>query len=564
MEQNFKTETGRAEEAVKRLAKRQAEKQELIELHIERLIFAGLQKGLIGDDDINIVRNSLLRLFGIDKPYAGRVNKSDQYDLSDTLRTLTALSAKRGICRDTESAREDFASKIMGFMTPRGSEVTKKFQTLYKRSPQAATEWFFGFSQDVDYIKTAKKNIKWLTETKYGWLDITINVSKPEKDPKEIEAAKNAPQRSYPKCLLCPQCAGYGGNEYGFPARDNHRIIPLKLNDKKWFLQYSPYQYYNEHCIALYENHVPMKISEKTFEALFDFIEQFPHYFIGSNADLPIVGGSILVHEHYQGGRYNFAIESAKTLREFENDSFQRVSAEVLYWPLSTIRLKCESRSELMSAAVHLMNEWRGYSDDIIVASTFDNEQSIEIQHNTITPILRKKHGVFELDIVLRNNLTSDARPLGIYHPASDRWHIKKENIGLIEVMGLAVLPARLIGECVKIRAVLTGGETSHSKWDGDGREWRDDYETRTPAELMADGTYIEQNPELEKHEEWIKKLIQKYGCDNDDRTARSIIEREVGLVFAGCLADCGVFPVEGDLSRFEAFMEKAGFVGKE
>ena len=390
---------------------------------------------------------------------------------------------------------------------PRPSEVTNKFKELYAISPKAATDYFYTLSRDSDYIRRYRvaKDIKWLTATPYGELEITINLSKPEKDPKAIAAAKNAPQAGYPKCMLCRECEGYAGR-INFPARQNHRVIPITINGSDWCLQYSPYVYYNEHCIVFNGRHTPMKIDRSAFQKLFDFVEKFPHYFVGSNADLPIVGGSILSHDHFQGGHYEFAMAKAPIEKTWVFPGFEDVEAGIVHWPMSCIRLTCADDTRLVELADKLLAAWRSYTDEscFIFAET-DGEP-----HNTITPIARFRNGKYELDLVLRNNITTPACPDGLYHPHPEYHHIKKENIGLIEVMGLAVLPARL----------------------------------KTELELLRDallhGTDIAADERIAKHKDWAMEIAAKNALTAEN--CMDILQQEVGKVFAAILEQCGVF----------------------
>ena len=414
----------------------------------------------------------------------------------------------------------------MGLMTPYPREVIRKFQELKAESAEKATDWYYDFSQNTDYIRRYRiaKDRRWKTETAYGELDITINLSKPEKDPKAIAAAKLAPQSGYPKCMLCRENEGYGGRA-NHPARQNHRIVPIRIAGKDWFMQYSPYVYYNEHCIAFNGEHVPMKIDRSAFEKMFDFIKYLPHYFIGSNADLPIVGGSILSHDHFQGGRYTFAMETAEVEQEYVFDGFADVEAGIVKWPMSVIRLRHENSDRLVDLAEKILDAWRGYTDEeAFIFGETDGEP-----HNTITPIARMRDGKFELDLVLRNNITTEEHPLGVYHPHAKLHHIKKENIGLIEVMGLAVLPARLLGEMDALKdAILTG------------KDLRIDERTAL-------------------HADWAEDFIKKY----DAITAENIdgiVEDEIGLVFAEVLEDAGVYKrTEDGQKYFCRFMESVG-----
>ena len=381
-------------------------------------------------------------------------------------------------------------------------------------------------SQDSDYIRRyrVKKDKKWTVDTQYGTLDITINLSKPEKDPKAIAAAKNAKQSAYPKCLLCVENEGYAGR-VNHPARENHRIIPLTMNGSKWGFQYSPYVYYNEHCIVFNGQHTPMKIERATFVKLFDFVKTFPHYFLGSNADLPIVGGSILSHDHFQGGHYTFAMEKAPIVETFTVKGFEDVEAGIVKWPLSVIRLSCKDEKRIIDLADHILGCWRNYTDeDAFIFAETDGEK-----HNTITPIARKRGDRFELDLALRNNITTEEHPLGVYHPHAKLHHIKKENIGLIEVMGLAVLPSRLKGELEAL------------------------------ADAIVNGKDIRADEALEKHADWVDEFCAAYkekGITIDASNVEEILQREVGKVFCQVLEDAGVFKCnEEGLKEFRRFI---------
>lgn len=403
--------------------------------------------------------------------------------------------------------RDLFDSRIMGALTPRPSEVITKFKDLYSVSPEEATDWYYDFSKNTDYIRTYRieKDVKWLAESVYGDIDMTINLSKPEKDPKAIAAAKNAPQNSYPKCQLCPECEGYAGT-LSYPGRSNHRIIPIKISGKDWYLQYSPYVYYNEHCIVLSKVHEPMKIDRSTFTKMIDFISLFPHYFIGSNADLPIVGGSILSHDHMQGGRYTFAMEKAPIEKKIVFDGFSDVDAGIVKWPMSVIRISAEDPERLVLLADRILSSWRAYTDK----SAFVFANTDGVPHNTITPIARMRGGKYEFDLVLRNNITTEEHPLGVYHPHADKHNIKKENIGLIEVLGLAILPARLKKEMALL------------------------------ADAAVAGKNVRDVEEIKKHAEWFDSFKDKYTFTNEN--AEKILKDEIGKTFVGVLEDAGVF----------------------
>ena len=405
--------------------------------------------------------------------------------------------------------RDLFDTKLMNCLMPRPSEVADKFWKIYhEESPEAATDYYYKLSQDSDYIRRyrIKKDLKWVPSTEYGDLDITVNLSKPEKDPKAIAAAKLMKQSGYPKCQLCMENEGYAGRA-NHPARNNHRIIPITIDNNQWGFQYSPYVYYNEHCIVFNGQHVPMKIERATFVKLFDFVKQFPHYFLGSNADLPIVGGSILSHDHFQGGNYTFAMAKAPIERKVEFAGYPQVEAGIVKWPMSVIRTRCRDTEPLIDLADKILKAWRGYTDEaaFIFAET-DGEP-----HNTITPIARKNGDMYELDLVLRNNITTEEFPLGVYHPHQELHHIKKENIGLIEVMGLAVLPSRLKEELNLL------------------------------AEYMVEGKDIRGNEMLEKHADWVDEFTKRYDDINKDNVL-DILKREVGVVFGKVLEDAGVY----------------------
>ena len=414
----------------------------MIQESIKKLVCYGIEKGLLNKRDEIYVTNRILEILNIDE-FECSENFSD-VNLEETLKELLDFAVEKGIIEDNITARDLFDTKLMGALLPLPSYVTNKFYELYKVSPKTATDYYYNFSCDSDYIRRyrIKKDLKWEAETEYGTLDITINLSKPEKDPKAIAAAKNAPQAGYPKCLLCKECEGYAGR-MNFPARQNHRIIPVRINDSDWFFQYSPYVYYNEHCIVFNGEHSPMSINPGTFRKLFDFVKQFPHYFVGSNADLPIVGGSILSHDHFQGGHYTFAMAKAKIETPLTFEGFEDVGAGILKWPMSVIRLSADNTDRIIELAAKILDNWRHYTDE----DAFIFAETDGVPHNTITPIARKNGENFELDLVLRNNITTKEHPLGVFHPHSELHHIKKENIGLIEVMGLAVLPARLAAE---------------------------------------------------------------------------------------------------------------------
>ncbi|MDE7231976.1 MAG: UDP-glucose--hexose-1-phosphate uridylyltransferase, partial [Lachnospiraceae bacterium] len=430
-------------------------------------------------------------------------------ELPTVLGAMLDYDYEQGIMTENSIVYRDlFDTKIMSQLVPRPSEVIRTFQEKYEKDPKEATDYFYKLSQDTDYIRRyrIKKDQKWISPTKYGDLDITINLSKPEKDPKAIAAAKNAKQSGYPKCLLCRENEGYAGR-VNHPARQNHRIIPVTINGSDWGFQYSPYVYYNEHCIVFNSKHVPMKIEHDTFCKLFDFVKQFPHYFVGSNADLPIVGGSILSHDHFQGGHYEFAMAKAPVERQFKVTGFEDVEAGVVNWPMSVVRISHEDPDRLVALADVILEKWRGYTDEeVFIYAETDGEP-----HNTITPIARKRGDKFELDLVLRNNITTEEHPLGVYHPHAKLHHIKKENIGLIEVMGLAVRPARLKEEMEHL------------------------------AEAILAGDDIRKDEELAKHADWVEEFLPRYQEVNKDNITE-ILHKEIGNVFMEVLEDAGVY----------------------
>ena len=478
----------------------------MIDKSIRKLVCYGLEKELFTKRDEVYVTNRLLEILGLDE-YDCSEDFSDVC-LEKTLAELLDFALSKGLTEDSVVYRDLFDTRLMGALMPRPSEVTDKFNELYSVSPKAATDYFYKLSQDSDYIRRyrVEKDIKWVTATEYGDLDITINLSKPEKDPKAIAAAKNAPQAGYPKCMLCRECEGYAGR-VNFPARQNHRVIPVRINGRDWCFQYSPYVYYNEHCIVFNSLHTPMAINRDTFKKLLDFVRQFPHYFVGSNADLPIVGGSILSHDHFQGGNYTFAMAKAPVERPLVFDGFEDVKAGIVKWPMSVIRTSSEDPERLTELADKILKAWRGYTDE----SAFIFAETDGEPHNTITPIARKKDGLYELDLVLRNNITTKEHPLGVYHPHAELHHIKKENIGLIEVMGLAVLPSRLKGEMAALE------------------------------QAMLENRDISSDEQLAKHAEWAED-IKKRHPDINSGNISGIIRDEIGHVFAKVLEHAGVY----------------------
>ena len=477
-----------------------------LNISIKQLINYALDKQLIEKSDVYYSVNSILGILCTSE-YDEPAEVADA-SLEEILGNLCDYAYENGLIESNSVVYRDlFDTKIMGALTPRPSEVIKKFSSLYCISPKEATDYFYDLCRASDYIRTYRvsKDLKWTYSGKFGELDITVNLSKPEKDPKAIAAAKLLPQSGYPKCLLCPQNEGYYGNA-AKPARETLRLIPLDLSGNKWYMQYSPYVYYNEHCIVLSHDHTPMKIHRNTFERALDFVEQFPHYFVGSNADLPIVGGSILSHDHMQGGNYTFAMAKAPIFTNIRFAGYDDVEAGLVEWPMSVIRLRGADKARLVSLADKILEAWRGYTDaDAFVFAETDGEP-----HNTITPIARVTNGKFELDLVLRNNITTEEHPLGVYHPHADVHHIKKENIGLIEVMGLAVLPARL----------------------------RD--EISLMCKYIAEGRDFAENADIEKHKEWFESIKDQYTFTKEN--TEDILKEEIGAVFQRVLEDAGVY----------------------
>ncbi|MEE1137003.1 MAG: UDP-glucose--hexose-1-phosphate uridylyltransferase [Acutalibacteraceae bacterium] len=492
----------------------------MADTYIKALISYAVKKGLIEECDRTYCTNSVLYLL-----------KKDAYDdtcpeaegeINEILDALCDYAAEKGIIEDSVTYRDLFDTALMGALTPRPSQVIGKFRSLYEESPEKATDYYYNFSCDTNYIRRDRiaKDLKWQYSGEYGTIDITVNLSKPEKDPKAIAAAKNAPQSGYPKCQLCRECEGYAGR-VDFPARQNHRIIPITIDNSGWFMQYSPYVYYNEHCIVFNGKHTPMKIDRSAFAKLLEFVTLFPHYFVGSNADLPIVGGSILSHEHFQGGRYEFAMERAPIEKKLSFKGFEDVEAGIVKWPMSTIRLLSESPGKLVDLADKILAKWREYTDEdaFIFAHT-------DAPHNTITPIARRRGSKYELDLVLRNNITTEEHPMGVYHPHAELHHIKKENIGLIEVMGLAVLPPRLKTELEALADAMVNKK-----------------------DLRADALTA-------SHADWVEEFLPAYG-EVTAENVMSILEAEVGKVFATVLEHAGVFKrTEEGFAAFMRFAE--------
>ncbi len=497
----------------------------MIKREIKKLVCYGLENGLLTQRDEIYVTNLLVDALRLDE-FDCEETFFD-VDLESTLAAILDYAVEKKIIEDDITSRDLFDTKLMGLLMPRPSEVEFEFFTRYNVSPQSATEYYHKLSKDSDYIRTYRiaKDIKWVSLTEYGDIDITINLSKPEKSLKEIMAAKNAPQAGYPKCLLCKECEGYAGR-INFPARQNHRLIPLRLTDENWFMQYSPYVYYPEHCIVFNAEHTPMLVDRKAFCKLFDFVKMFPHYFIGSNAGLPIVGGSILSHEHFQGGRYTFAMEKAPIEKEIVFKGYEDVAAGLVKWPMSVIRLTGDTAERVIDLADKIFTTWQGYTDEsVFVFAQTDGEP-----HNAVTPIARMRDGKYELDLVLRNNITTEEFPLGYFHPHNELHHIKKENIGLIEVMGLAVLPARLKDEMATLQQAILNGDDIRS---------------------------IES---IEKHADWAEEIMLKYSDINAENIDK-IIKDEIGIVFSKVLEDTGVF--KRDQEGQAAFMKFIDYVNK-
>ena len=473
--------------------------------YIDSLTAYAIRTGLAQPEDGRVLTNRLLDLLHLED-YSGN-GQEKTADLEQILAGILDYACQNGLCEDNITARDIFDTRIMGALTPMPREVIARFRQEYAQSPQKATDWYYRFSCDTDYIRRYRieKDMRWKYSSEYGEMDITINLSKPEKDPRAIAAAKNAPQSGYPKCQLCPENEGYAGR-MNHPARANHRIIPIQVAGEDWFLQYSPYVYYNEHCIVFNGSHVPMKIDRAAFEKLLDFVAAFPHYFVGSNADLPIVGGSILSHEHFQGGRYQFAMEKAPVEEAVTFRGFEDVKAGIVKWPMSVLRLDGDDPSRVAELAEKILTAWRGYSDPGSgIFAHSDGEP-----HNTITPIARRRGSQYELDLVLRCNITTQEHPLGVFHPHADKHHIKKENIGLIEVMGLAVLPSRLKGELTQL------------------------------ADCLAQGKEIADDPVLGKHAAWCQELKTRHTFTKEN--AMDILMQETGRVFTEVLEDAGVY----------------------
>ena len=496
-----------------------------IETYIDSLVSYAMNCGLAEPVDHQVLVNRILDLLCLEDYTPSDEPQTD--DLEEILGGILDYAVAKGLCDDGITARDIFDTRIMGAITPMPREVIGIFRYLYLESPEAATDWYYKFSCDTDYIRRyrIKKDMRWKYQSEYGELDITINLSKPEKDPKAIAAAKNAPQTAYPKCQLCVENEGYAGR-MNHPARANHRIVPIEVCAEDWCLQYSPYVYYNEHCIVFNSKHIPMKIDRSAFAKLLSFVGSFPHYFVGSNADLPIVGGSILSHEHFQGGHYTFAMETAPVETEISFAGFEDISAGIVKWPMSVIRLTGNDPERIADLADKILTAWRGYSDASVGVIAFSDGEP----HNTITPIARRRGEAYEMDLVLRCNITTQEHPMGVFHPHADKHHIKKENIGLIEVMGLAVLPSRLKNE-------LT-----------------------TLAEAVAAGRDIAGDAVLGKHADWVEELKKQYTFT--EHNALDIILQETGKVFAAVLEDAGVY--KNTPEGREAFRKFVNYIDRE
>ena len=489
---------------------------------VSKLATYALRTGLIEPCEYKWAVNTILDVLKLDS-YTEPEESWGEIDLAAVLEELLDDAAARGVLENNSVVYRDLLdTKLMGALTPRPAQVHGKFKELFAQDPKKATDWYYKLSQDTNYIRRDRiaRDMQWKTETDYGTLDITINLSKPEKDPKAIAAAKNLPASDYPRCMLCAENEGYAGR-VNHPARQNHRTVPITINGAPWFLQYSPYVYYNEHCICFNALHTPMVIDRSCFGKLLDFVEQFPHYFVGSNADLPIVGGSILAHDHFQGGHYTFAMEVAPVETAFTFPGFEDVDAGIVKWPMSVIRLTAADKERLVELADKILTAWRGYTDESAVIHAFTGDTP----HNTITPIARRKGDAFQLDLVLRNNLTTEEHPLGLYHPHAELHHIKKENIGLIEVMGLAVLPARLKEELeVLAQGILAG------------------------KDLYAD-------PATAHHAPWVDSFRTQYVFTEEN--VREILQKETGLVFAQVLSHAGVYSRDAEgKAAFLRFLE--------
>jgi len=475
---------------------------------IQNLIEYGIKNELITSDDVYVIRNQFMEALHLTNWTEEKSENTTDEDIDELLSPLIEYACQNHIIPDTINSKDLFDTKLMGILTPMPREVRAEFNRHYRNSPEEAMNWYYNFSKKLNYVRAGRitRDIKWTYKSEYGILDITINRSKPEKDPRDIAKARNLTASSYPKCQLCPENAGFSGN-FNHPARQNLRPVPIKVNGQNWQIQYSPYGYYNEHCIIFNTEHIPMKIDSAIFEKLFDVLDFLPHYFVGSNADLPIVGGSILGHEHFQGGNYKFAMEKASIEKNFIIKKFPSVNAGIVKWPMSVIRLKSSNRNNLSEACVYILKTWKTYSD----SNAGIYAETDGIQHNTITPIARMNSSCYECDLVLRNNLTTREYPLGVFHPNPSLHHIKKENIGLIEVMGLAVLPSRLAEELEIL------------------------------CELMISGADLSENSKTASHAEWAEAILLKHP-EFSAENSKEILRNEVGAVFEQVLSDAGVF----------------------
>ncbi len=509
--------------------------------NIDLLINYSIEKKFITDSDIYFARNLLVDYFKLTDFIETNADTTPLEPVQQILNRLVDYAFEHQIITENDITSRDLAdTKIISLMLPYPGEIIREFNSIKLTSGiKAAADFFYSFSIDSNYIRMDRivKNLIWQTPTDFGGLDITVNLSKPEKDPRAIAAAKLIPSSGYPECLLCPENTGFAGN-LNHPARQNLRLLPLKLNSENWWFQYSPYVYYNEHCIVLKDSHEPMKLTVDTFIRLIDFVDLFPHYFIGSNADLPIVGGSILNHDHFQGGNHEFPMAKASGEKSFKHNDYAGLTAEIVKWPMSVIRLKSADRESFIAASDLIFRKWKNYSDSDngILSHTLEGEENTP--HNTVTPIARMRNGLYEMDLVLRNNLTSEDHPFGIFHPHQELHHIKKENIGLIEVMGLAVLPGRLSEELSEIENILVN---------------KNDF---NPDKLDKESPVF-------KHKEWIEYLIQKYPQTLSIEATGQIVKDEVGLKFETVLTHCGVFKRdECGNNGFVKFMTSAGFIG--
>ena len=492
---------------------------------IKKLSVYALEKNLIDNHEVDYSINLLLDVLQLDE-YEEVEEEYHNVNLEETLSEILSYAVEKGLCEDSVVYRDLFDTKVMNCFTPRPSSVIEKFYSLMKEDVKKATSWYYQFSKDTDYVRNYRiiKDLRWKTATSYGDMDISINLSKPEKDPKAIAAAKNMKQSAYPKCQLCKENMGYRGR-VNHPARETIRIIPIQLAGDDFFFQYSPYSYYNEHCIIFNAKHIPMVINEPALKHLLAFVEMFPHYILGSNADLPIVGGSILTHDHYQGGNYSFPMFAAKERFTFSIKGFEGVRASYLYWPLSVIRIQSKNKDQVLACALKILNDWRGYSDE----KSFILAETDGVPHNTISPICHKIGDEFAFDLALRNNITTEEYPLGVYHPHQEYWNIKKENIGLIEVMGLAILPSRLKTELALLK------------------------------EAILEGKDIASIPEIEKHKEWVASFLPQYEVNKDN--IEHILEEEVGKTFTKVLECAGVYKqdeegIEG-VKRFISYLNR-------